>query len=298
MSGTYKIQITGIIDYATGEFGVIFTGSFIVDIAQLPNIIAFYEDGNPNNILAPAGSWVNSDNAFVSKSYGFSPEGVSITTMSFYRNNYGENTTDNTFNIFSEFVPQLAPALGISYLNLRNYPYDGLTIRIIEGADYQPFPRDTSIPPPCFYNMQGLSMYLNQNREYKIYYADTGLFKYLSVFADNTYPEATDTYNLENVPLPPLLANMSQGQIREYEAQLALFRKVYEYNYNAYLTYKSQPAGSTAGPRYYTFATYKELNNYKAGLQLVNRLYPFDVMGNAQDFLTGVPLRWIVPFPL
>jgi hypothetical protein len=291
MSGTYTIRIT------QGST-IIFTGYFIVDIALLPNIIAFYEDGNPTNILAPVGSWLTSDNAFVSKSYGFSPNGVSITAMSYYGTNYGTNTTDNTFNIFSYFVPQLAPALGISYLDLRNFPNGGFTISIIAGAAIQPFPRDSSIPPPCFYNMQGLSMYLNQNREYKVYYADTGLFKYLSVFADNTYPEATDTYYLENVPLPPLLANLSQGQAREYDAQLALFRKVYEYNYNAYMTYISQPAGSTAGPRYYTFANYKELNNYKAGLQLVNRIYPFDVMGNAQDFLTGVPLRWIVPFPL
>jgi len=291
MSGTYKIKITQ-------DATVIFTGSFVVDIAQLPNIIAFYEDGNPNNILAPAGSWVNSDNAFVSKDYGFSPEGVSITTMSYYPGNYGTNTTDNTYNIYSEFVPQLAPALGVSYLAIRNFPNNSYSIGITEGALVQPFPRDTSIPPSCFYNMQGLSMYLNQNREYKIYYADSGLYHYLTVFADNTYPEAKGLYRLENVPLPPLLANLSQGQAQEYDAQLVLFRKVYEYNYNAYMTYISQPASSTAGPRYYSFANYKELNNYKAGLQLVNRIYPFTVMGNAQDFLTGVPLRWIVPFPL
>jgi hypothetical protein len=291
MSGTYKIRIT------QGST-VIFTGSFVVDIKQLPNIIEFYEDGNPANILAPAGSWQTSDNAFVSKIYGFSPEGVSITTMSYYGSNYGTNTTDNTFNIFSEFVPQIAPALGVSYLTIRNFENEAFTISITEGALVQPFPRDTSIPPPCFYNMQGLTMYLNQNNMYKIYYEDTGLSPYLSAFADNTYPEATGLYLAENVPLPPLLANLSQGQLREYEAQLALFRKVYEYNYNTYITYISLPPGSTAGPRYYSFATYKELNNYKAGLQLVNRLYPFTVMGNAQDFLTGVPLRWIVPFPM
>jgi hypothetical protein len=296
MSGTYRIKITQNTSFSGTV--VIFTGYFIVDIERLPNIMEFYEDGNPNNILASFGSWVNSDNAFVSKSYGFSPEGVSITTMSYYGTNYGANTTDNTFNIYSEFMPQLAPQLGISYPAIRNFPNNSYAISITEGALVQPFPRDTSIPPPCFYNMQGLSMYLNQNREYKLYYADSGLFTYLSVFADNTYPEATTLYRLENVPLPPLLANLSQGQSREYEAQLALFRKVYEYNYNAYITYISQPSGSSGGPRYYSFADYKELNNYKAGLQLVNRLYPFDVMGNAQDFLTGVPLRWIVPFPM
>jgi hypothetical protein len=291
MSGIYKIRIT------QGST-VIFTGSFVVDIKQLPNIIEFYEDGNPANILAPAGSWLDSDNAFVSKSYPFSPGGVSITTMSYYGTNYGINTSDSTFNIIAYFVPQPAPAAGISYQTIRNFPNAAFIISITEGALVQPFPRDTSIPPPCFYNMQGLSMYLNQNNKYKIYYEDTGLFPYLSAFSDSTYPEATGFYEPENVPLPPLLANLSQGQLREYEAQLVLFRKVYEYNYNTYITYISLPPGSTAGPRYYSFANYKELNNYKAGLQLVNRLYPFTVMGNAQDFITGVPLRWIVPFPM
>ena len=97
MSGVYLIKITL-------DSEIIFTGSFIVDITQLPNIIAFYEDGNPNNILAAAGSWINSDDAFISNSYPFSDLGVSITTMSYYPGNYGSNTTDSTYNFYSDFT--------------------------------------------------------------------------------------------------------------------------------------------------------------------------------------------------
>jgi hypothetical protein len=288
MSGTYRITIT------LGNT-LIFSGSFVVDIIQLPNIIAFYEDGNPNNILAPAGSWVESDNAFVSKRYPFSPNGVSITTMSYYPGNYGSNTTDNTYNLYENYTG----TNGISIPSIRNFDSENnYKFNITDGAIVQPFPRDTSIPPACFYNMQGLSMYLNQNALYKNYYEDTGIFPYLTVFADNIYPEAGSRYTIQNVPLPPLLSNLSQGQNRQYEAQLTLFKKVYEFNYNAYMTYITQPPGSTDGPRYYTFANYKELNNYKAGLELVNRLYPFNAMANAIDYLSGVPLRWIVPFPM
>jgi hypothetical protein len=285
MSGTYSITI---------KLGatLIFSGTFDVDIQQLPNIIAFYEDGNPANILAAAGSWVNSDNAYVSNSYPFSNNGVSITTMSYYPGNYGSNTTDSTYNFYSDNSGAIPVSL------IRNFNDNNYTFTVTGGPLVPPFPRDGSIPPVCFYNMQGLSMYLNQHNTYKVYYTDTGLYPYLTINADNIYPEAGPTYDPANVPLPPLLSNLSQLQAQQYEAQLALFRRVYEFNYNAYMAYISQPPGSTGGPRYYTFANYQELNNYKAGLQLANRLYPFNVMANAQDQITGVPLRWIVPFQM
>lgn len=285
MSGTYSITIK---EGAT----TIFTGTFVVDITQTPNIIEFYEDGNPANILAPANSWITSDNAFVSRSYPFSPNGVSITTMSYYPGNYGSNTTDSTYNFYSDYTS----VDGISISRIRNFNTTNYTIVVKDGPIYPPFPRDGSIPPVCFYNMQGLPTYLNQNAKYKIYYSDTPQFPYLTVFADNIYPEAASTYALENVPLPPFLTNLSQLQAQQYSAQLALFRKVYEYNYNAYINYVNNP--NSPGPIYYTFNTYKDLNNYKAGLQLANRLYPFNLMSNAYDQLTGVPLRWVVPFPM
>jgi hypothetical protein len=288
MSGTYKIKITQAIT-------TIFTGTFVIDITQLPNIIAFYEDGNPNNILAPVATYGNNDNAFISKTYPFSPSGTCITTMSYYGDAYGLNTENNGYNFYSEYQGE-----GYSDTKIYNFRYGAypFVFTITEGPLVPPFPRDTSIPPPCFYNMQGLSMYLNQNVLYKTYYTEWPQFPYLTFYADKIYPDVAADYNVENVPLSPLLANLSQGQARQYDAQLALFRKVYEHNYNAYIAYLSQPSGSTAGPRYYSFADYKELNNYKAGLQLVNRIYPFDLMANGYNPLTGVRLRWIVPFPL
>ena len=84
MSGTttYYISITLV------GTGVIFTGSFVVDRSQNPNIIAFYEDGNPTNILVPQNPpdtyW---DNAFISKCTYFSDLGVSINSMSYYTAN-------------------------------------------------------------------------------------------------------------------------------------------------------------------------------------------------------------------
>ena len=112
MSGVYFISI---VDYNTGVGVTVFTGSFVVDFDQNPNIIAFYEDGNPNNILAPPGSWAGdttagttilSDNVFVSKAYPFTYYGTNITTMSYYAGNYGKNNDpppngDGTYNFFS-----------------------------------------------------------------------------------------------------------------------------------------------------------------------------------------------------
>jgi hypothetical protein len=285
MSGTYSIII---------RQGVttIFKGSFVVDITQTPNIIAFYEEGNLSNILAPAGSWINSDNAFVSRSYPFSPDGVSITTMSYYPGNYGSNTTDSTYNFYSDYTG----VGGLSVTRLRNFNDIDYSFTITGGPVYPPFPRDGSIPPVCFYTIQGLPTYLNQNSQYKVYYSDNPQFPYLTVYADNLYPDVAATYDLTTVPLPPFLTNLSQLQAQQYQAQLALFRKVYDYNYNAYINYVNHP--NSAGPVYYRFNTYADLNNYKAGLQLANRLYPFDLMANAYDQLTGVPLRWVVPFPM
>ena len=43
-------------------------------------------------------------------------------------------------------------------------------------------------------------------------------------------------------------------------------------------------------PNYYTFLTYTEKNDYNAAVQLINKLYPFQDMATAAN--------WIVPFPI
>jgi hypothetical protein len=291
MSGTYFINIIETITDTP-----IFSGSFVVDYEYSPNIIAFYEDGNPSNILAPVGSYGNNDNAFVSKAYPFSPNGTNITTMSTFAGpppNYGSNTSDNTYNFYSDYVN---PASNISLPFIFNFDNTNYIFEITGGPVYPPFPLDGSIPPVCFYTIQGLPMYLNQNVQYKIYYSDNPQFPYLTQNADAIYPAEFDTYDVETVPLSPLLSNMNTSQLLTYQQQLQLFRRVYEHNSNAYITYVSNPTDN--GPIYYTFQNYKEMTNYKAGLQLVNRIYPFDIMANAHDHITGVPLRWIVPFPM
>lgn len=298
MSGVYSIQIYLAFD---SVLTLIFTGSFVVDYNQTPNIVAFYENGNPNNILAPPNSWAGedtdgqilSDNIFVSKQYPFTYRGTNITTMSFYGGYYGDNTVDNTYNFYTAYED---PVLNMNVQLITNFP-DRYQFSISGGPVSPPFPLDGSIPPASFYTIQGLPMYLNQNVQYKIYYSDIPQFPYLTIYADELFPEVQGTYNEENVPLPPFLSNMNQSQLLTYQQQLQLFRKVYEYNSNAYITYMSNP-GTARGPIYYTFENYKEMTNYKAGLQLVNRLYVFDEMANAYNYQSGVPLRWIVPFPM
>lgn len=292
MSGVYFITINL-------DATLIFKGTFVVDFNQTPNIIAFYEDGNPNNILAAAGSYGNSDNIFISKRYPFDQQGISITTMSYYTGNYGSNNDpppngDSTYNFYNYYDD---PYSNTSIPSIRNFDTNTYIFSITGGPVYPPFPLDGSIPPVCFYTIQGLPTYLNQNIAYKVYYTDLPQFPYLSYYAEVLYPEANASYDVENVPLGPLLTNMNQSQMVTYQQQIQLFRKVYEYNSNAYITYVSNP-GTAKGPIYYTFQTYKEMTNYKAGLQLINRIYPFDIMASAYDLNTGVPLRWIVPFPM
>jgi len=303
MSGIYFINIK------LGDTGeTIFTGSFVVDFDQNPNIIAFYENGNPNNILAPPGSWAGddavgttivSDNVFVSKAYPFTFYGTNITTMSYYAGDYGINNVpppngDGTYNLYSENIDIYN---NITIPGIINFG-DFYIFSITGGPVSPPFPLDTSIPPASFYTIQGLPTFLNQNVQYKVYYSDIPQFPYLTIFADSVYSLGASTlYFLEDVPLAPFLSNMNQSQLLTYQEQLQLFRKVYTHNSNAYITYLSNP-GTAKGPIYYTFQTYKEMTNYKAGLQLVNRLYPFDAMANAYDLIESVPLRWIVPFPM
>jgi hypothetical protein len=100
-------------------------------------------------------------------------------------------------------------------------------------------------------------------------------------------------YNVEKVPLASNVTSMSQIQLMRYTDQLKLFRQVYAYNSNAYVNYVTN--GTT--PAYYRFQTYKEHNEFKASMALVNKLYPFQAMMSGAN-ANGSTLGWIVPFPL
>jgi hypothetical protein len=168
------------------------------------------------------------------------------------------------------------------------------------------FPASPSIPPPCFYNLNdGLAMWLNRNPSYKAYFIGyPRYFPYLySQATVNEYvssgviPVSTIgvSYNVENVPLQPYVITLSQYQGQKYKEQFNLFLKVYAYNSNAYVNYMNK---NTTNPIYYRFINYNEYNNYKAGVSLVNKAYPFDMMANGYNPNTGSTLNWIVPFPL
>ena len=82
----------------TQNDSTIFSGHFIVNNTS---IVEFYEDGNKTNILAPTDSYGGNNNIFGSITSPFSDNGVNITTMSYYLGNYGENSDDGTYNLYS-----------------------------------------------------------------------------------------------------------------------------------------------------------------------------------------------------
>lgn len=170
------------------------------------------------------------------------------------------------------------------------------------------FPLSPSIPPACFYNIQGLNTYLNQNPSFKKFFVFQIPYLYPSTYINNLISTSQVPassmyvdYVTENVPIQPVVITLSQHQSMIYNQQLDIFRKVYAYNSNAYVAYRStlySNPNNKVSLIYYRFQTYNEYNNYKAGVALVNKLYPFDIMSNASTLINPSTLNWIVPFPL
>ncbi len=152
------------------------------------------------------------------------------------------------------------------------------------------FPSTNSIPPASFYNMRGLTNWLNNNPSYKQYYINH------PVQFPNLYPMnstlSSISYVIENIPLGPHVTTLSQSQSILYQQQLQLFQKVYTFNSNAYVNYT---VGE--GPFYYSFRSYQEMMQYKSAVSMVNKMYPFDIMASAKNE-NGDTMSWIVPFPL
>jgi hypothetical protein len=166
------------------------------------------------------------------------------------------------------------------------------------------FPVSPSIPPYNFYNLnEGLATYLNRNPQYKQFFVNNNdYFPFLftsSVISEWVATGSTSllisNYKMENVPLQPYITNMSDYQSRKYREQFDIFLKVYTYNSNAYVNFRNN--NMTTNPIYYRFTSYNEYMNYKAGVSLVNKAYPFDRMANGKNEV-GSTLNWIVPFPL
>jgi hypothetical protein len=150
------------------------------------------------------------------------------------------------------------------------------------------FPANNAIPAPfLFVGMGGLAAWLNQNPTYKSSFVNTGYFPTLIPSEFITSSLSSAKYSYENVPLCSEVTQLSQGQARLYNQQLALFHKVYTFNSNAYVT--AQCTGIP--PMYYTFRDYQELNNYRSAAQVANKLAPFQVMAQAST-------SWTAPFPV
>jgi hypothetical protein len=142
-----------------------------------------------------------------------------------------------------------------------------------------PWPSTTTNPPVCFFNQQGLAGWLNQNPSYKLLFLEL-----LPNGGIITSSLSTIGFDATKVPLCSPVQTLSMGQAKKFNDQLSLFRKVYNYNSNAYFT--SITEGTN--PIYYNFITYNEYNEYKSSVALINKMYNFNIMKNV----------WSFPFPI
>jgi hypothetical protein len=141
-----------------------------------------------------------------------------------------------------------------------------------------PWPERGSNPPASFFNFGGFATYLNQNSHLK----GEIINFFLPIIVTSTLSSLG--FNAEKVPLASDVTTLSFNQGQDYNNELALFRKVYTYNSNAYFT--SEATDTT--PIYYNFKTYQELTQYKSAIALVNKLYPLNIISDI----------WTFPFPI
>lgn len=166
-----------------------------------------------------------------------------------------------------------------------------------------PFPEQGSIPPVTFYTLQGLSSWLNQNPSYKQYFINyKDYFPYLysqaaisELISTSQIPASSiyANYDIERVPLAPIVTTLSQYQNQQLRTQFDLFRRVYTHNSNAYVS--SATLGTP--PMYYRFYSAQERTECRAAVATMNRLYPFDAMMRGANE-NGSTLGWMIPFPL
>jgi hypothetical protein len=149
------------------------------------------------------------------------------------------------------------------------------------------FPAQNSIPPPSFYSLQGLSGWLENNPSYKQYFA--GLIPGLLAPELITSTLSSLNYTYQHVPLCGCVITLNSSQLREYNQQIQIFRKIYGYNSNAYVNYV---CGVTSAPIYYTYKDQQERTQMRSAQALINKLYDFNAMSEAST------LNWQVPFPI
>lgn len=117
-------------------------------------------------------------------------------------------------------------------------------------------------PPACFFNLGGI---YGQRFVQPVVTTFDRLYA-LIVATDPS--NAIDPFN--NTDEKRWVQQLSQTQLREYENQLAVFRKVYTYNQAAY---SCAVHGAKGTPQYYRFKSQTEFSQFKAGVALVQKLY-------------------------
>jgi len=159
-------------------------------------------------------------------------------------------------------------------------PCQLLTIPVsdLSGYPVSPFAYGPT-PDASFFNIRGI-----YSQRFVPPYQAT--FDSLYTYIQSLDPCGNRPDPFNNLTNESYVKHMSQSQQRNYENQLRLFRKVYEYNYRAYLAGQAQ----NLPPIYYTFASSSELTQFNAGLSLVLKLYDVNALYPIQC------LFWI-PFP-
>jgi hypothetical protein len=117
-------------------------------------------------------------------------------------------------------------------------------------------------PPPCFFNLGGI-----YGQRFVAPMVTTFDRLYACIVATDP-SNAVDPFNNRDEKL--WVQRLSQSQFQQYETQLAVFRRVYAYNLNAYNCYT---CGITSAPFFYRFQNQTELTQYNAGVALIQKLY-------------------------
>jgi hypothetical protein len=114
---------------------------------------------------------------------------------------------------------------------------------------------------------------------------------YWDIFNRNDITITVDSSgNTYTNPYSETFYYMSYGQQRGYRASQELFRTIYAYNSNAYYNAQS----SSRVPKYYTYNSYKEMQDYKIGSALIRQVYP-----EYFTYIAGVPMKYgRIPFPV
>ncbi len=156
------------------------------------------------------------------------------------------------------------------------YPstYDGI---IIVPGFYLPL---AASPFGDFFDIRGI--YGQRFGRYES--AFNNLYAYQLQYTSPTI--SIDPFNNTTTASPVQMLNF-QTQLK-YQQQLAVFRKVYDYNYTAYYTMANR--NKNGNPIYYRFQSSSELSVFREASALVNKLY------NVNQYY---PLQCIffLPFP-